>query len=57
MKIRLLRDLKIPFLDRGTVLEVHAVTECRGEPVYFIHHMSAYLGICGRDCEIWDSQK
>lgn len=52
MKIRLTADLKVPFLDRGKVFDVHAVSECGGETVYFIHHMGEYLGIGESQCEV-----
>ena len=52
MKIRISGDLRIPSLSKGMVLDVQAVTECRGETVYFIHHTGNYLGISDSQCEV-----
>lgn len=57
MKIRLTRDLDIPLLDKGKVLDVHGMGKSRGRTVYFVHHAGNYLGISEEDCEIWESQK
>lgn len=45
MQIKLKRDGGIPSMRAGMVFDVQAVTECRGETVYFIHHAGEYLGI------------
>lgn len=52
MKIRLTADQKIPSLKRNGVFDVQAVTECRGETIYFIHHTGNYLGISESQCEV-----